>query len=54
MHTRTVPAGMQGDSLALRATLRYRKLPQSVADRFHLGETPIIDAASAEAEIAIK
>jgi nitrate/TMAO reductase-like tetraheme cytochrome c subunit len=50
----TVPAGTQGGSLTLRATLCYRKLPQSVADLFGLGEIPIVEVAAAEADIMVK
>ncbi len=44
------PAG----PLALRATLRYRKLPQSVADLFDLGEMAITEVATAHAVVTVK
>jgi len=54
VYTWTVPVEMQVGPLALRATLRYRKLPQSVADLFQLGKIPIVEVASAEADVVIK
>jgi hypothetical protein len=50
----TVPAGVPAGPLALRATLRYRKLPQSVADLFEMRPVPTVEVASAEAGVAIK
>jgi hypothetical protein len=49
-----VPEGVPSGELALRARLRYRKLPQSVADLFGLGRIPIVEVASAGAAVTVR
>jgi len=49
-----VPKNIPKGTLRVRATLNYRRLPQSVADLVKIGTIPIIEICTAQEEVSVK
>ena len=49
-----VPGDVAKGKLTIRADLKYRRLPQSVADLAGIGQVPVLDVAHDQVTIEIR